>query len=84
MQGQNLRFMEDRKKPLQQARVGFLLLEHFSLPAYTQALDTMVTANLINPDCFATESFSLSGESVTSDLGLVICPDAQLQLPHLA
>lgn len=49
MQGQNLRFMEDRKKPLQQARVGFLLLEHFSLPAYTQALDTMVTANLINP-----------------------------------
>lgn len=49
MQGKNLRFVDDRKQPVKQARVGFLLLEHFSLPAYTQALDTMVTANLISP-----------------------------------
>lgn len=83
MQGHNLRFVENGKKPVTQIRVGFLLLEHFSLPAYTQALDTMVTANLISPGCFVTDSFSLSGESVTSDLGLVICPGAQLQLADL-
>jgi transcriptional regulator GlxA family with amidase domain len=84
MQGKNLRFVDDRKQPVKQARVGFLLLEHFSLPAYTQALDTMVTANLISPGCFATESYSLTGESVTSDLGLVICPGAQIQLSNMA
>jgi len=83
MQGKNLRFVDDRKQPVKQARVGFLLLEHFSLPAYTQALDTMVTANLISPGCFVTESYSLTGESVTSDLGLVICPGAQAQLSNM-
>ncbi|MGK9020627.1 GlxA family transcriptional regulator, partial [Pseudomonas aeruginosa] len=58
--------------------MGFLLLEHFSLPAFTQALDTLVTANLIRSESFAVSNFSLSGEPVTSDLGLLICPDLAL------
>lgn len=79
MQGRNLRYLaDDGKEPGRQARVGFLLLEHFSLPAFTQALDTLVTANLIRAQTFVTQTFSLDGESVISDLGLVICPDAAL------
>ncbi|MFZ5957833.1 GlxA family transcriptional regulator [Pseudomonas knackmussii] len=85
MQGRNLRFLGGgdgaRKR---QAQVGFLLLEHFSLPAFTQALDTLVTANLIRSDAFLTCTFSLDGESVTSDLGLVICPGAALAVASLA
>lgn len=79
MQGHNLRFVgEHGKESLRQARVGFLLLEHFSLPAFTQALDTLVTANLIKAGAFSTKTFSLDGGSITSDLGLIICPDAAL------
>lgn len=47
LQGQNLRFTGAGEGGSARARVGFLLLEHFSLPAFTQALDTLVTANLI-------------------------------------
>ncbi|WP_236175303.1 GlxA family transcriptional regulator [Pseudomonas pseudonitroreducens] len=80
MQGQNLRFVSARKgEPQRQHKVGFVLLEHFSLPAFTQALDTLVTANLIREEAFTTRTFSLDGESVTSDLGLLICPAAALQ-----
>jgi transcriptional regulator GlxA family with amidase domain len=84
LQGQNLRFIEEKKnEPGRQARVGFVLLEHFSLPAFTQALDTLVTANLIRAGAFVTRTFSLDGESVASDLGLVICPNAALESRHL-
>ena len=84
MQGRNLRYLDgESREPGRLARVGFLLLEHFSLPAFTQALDTLVTANLIRAQTFATQTFSLDGESVTSDLGLVICPCATLTLAQL-
>ncbi|MFR0692741.1 GlxA family transcriptional regulator [Enterobacterales bacterium AE_CKDN230030158-1A_HGKHYDSX7] len=84
MQGQNLRFVGDRRSDAQrQRKVGFVLLEHFSLPAFTQALDTLVTANLIREAAFSTRTFSLDGESVTSDLGLVICPASALEARYL-
>ncbi|VFS74257.1 putative transcriptional regulator [Pseudomonas aeruginosa] len=73
LQGQNLRFTGAGEGGSARAWVGFLLLEHFSLPAFTQALDTLVTANLIRSESFAVSNFSLSGEPVTSDLGLLIC-----------
>lgn len=79
MQGKNLRFLqEDRPEPVRQTRAGFLLLEHFSLPAFTQALDAIVTANLLRPGLFSTTTFGLDGGEVISDLGLVIRPDTQL------
>jgi len=84
MQGRNLRYLSDEKEPTRTARVGFVLLEHFSLPAFTQALDTLVTANLIRAQSFVTETFSLDGESVVSDLGLVICPSAALSSTQVA
>lgn len=69
---------EEKPKPAKQTRVGFLLLENFSLPAFTQALDTIVTANLLQAELFAVTNFSHTGEEVLSDLGLVIRPDATL------
>ena len=84
MQGRNLRYLDaEPREPDRLARVGFLLLEHFSLPAFTQALDTLVTANLIRAQTFTTQTFSLDGESVTSDLGLVICPGDTLASTQL-
>lgn len=79
LQGRNLRFVGEHKdEHLPQARVGFVLLEHFSLPAFTQALDTLVTANLIRERAFVTWTFTLNGAPVASDLGLVISPSALL------
>jgi len=84
LQGQNLRFVAANKDASRQTRVGFLLQEHFSLPAFTQALDVLVTANLIERGLFVTRTFSLDGQAVTSDLGIVICPDAELTGKDLA
>ncbi|WP_310270182.1 GlxA family transcriptional regulator [Pseudomonas sp. 3296] len=78
MKGKNLRYLnEPADKPVPMTRTGFLLLEHFSLPAFTQALDTIVTANLLRPGLFASRTFGLHDGEVVSDLGLVIRPDAR-------
>lgn len=79
MKGKNLRYLNERPAEARQTlRAGFLLLEHFSLPAFTQALDTIVTANLLRPDSFTSRTFGLNDGEVVSDLGLVIRPDAQI------
>lgn len=84
MKGKNLRYVSaSPNQPRDRVRTGFLLLEHFSLPAFTQALDTIVTANLLRPDAFSTQTFGLCGGEVISDLGLVIRPDARLNGPAL-
>lgn len=81
MQGKNLRYVDDDcKQPGTHARAGFLLLEHFSLPAFTQALDTIVTANLLRPGLFSTRTFGLQDGEVMSDLGLIIRPDTRIEL----
>lgn len=62
------------------------MLEHFSLPTFTQALDPIVTANLIRPGLFSAKTFALTGAEVCSDLGLLIRPDSSihsLDLPTL-
>ena len=84
MQGSNLRFTGEKGQgAAHQGRVGFILLEHFSLPAFTQALDTVVTANLIQSASFTYRTFTMDGGSRVSDLGLVICPDAALSSASL-
>lgn len=56
MKGKNLRYLDGKNNaPAKQTRAGFLLLEHFSLPAFTQALDTIVTANLLRPELFSSQ-----------------------------
>lgn len=54
------------------SRVGFLLLSNFSLPSFTQSLDTLVTANLIRANSFEFVIFGLTEEDVVSDLGIPI------------
>ena len=79
MKGKNLRYLDESSQaPARQTRTGFLLLEHFSLPAFTQALDTLVTANLLRPKLFSTRTFGLQDSEVVSDLGLVIRPDEKI------
>jgi transcriptional regulator GlxA family with amidase domain len=79
MKGKNLRYLNEHPDgTLQTVRAGFLLLEHFSLPAFTQALDTVITANLLRPESFSSRTFGLNEGEVVSDLGLVIRPDARI------
>ncbi|WCM53907.1 GlxA family transcriptional regulator [Pseudomonas sp. WJP1] len=79
MKGKNLRYLNDNPNAMARTvRAGFLLLEHFSLPAFTQVLDTLVTANLLRPQLFTTRTFGMSDGEVVSDLGLVIRPDSQI------
>ncbi len=84
MKGKNLRYLnEPASGPGRMTRTGFVLLEHFSLPAFTQTLDTLVTANLLRPGLFSTRTFGLSDCEVISDLGLVIRPDSRLETSML-
>lgn len=46
--------------------------------AFTQAYDTLVTANLIQPGAFTPTTCTLDGRSLVSDLGIMICPDGAL------
>ena len=84
MKGKNLRYLNEQSADSRLTRTGFLLLEHFSLPAFTQALDTIITANLLRAGLFASRTFGLGEEEVISDLGLVIRPDARIDPASLA
>ncbi|MDX9669400.1 MULTISPECIES: GlxA family transcriptional regulator [unclassified Pseudomonas] len=84
MKGKNLRYLNEQSADSRLTRTGFLLLEHFSLPAFTQALDTIITANLLRAGLFASRTFGLGEAQVISDLGLVIRPDARIDLASLA
>ncbi|MFJ2319576.1 GlxA family transcriptional regulator [Pseudomonas sp. NPDC087817] len=83
MKGKNLRYLNEQSADARMTRTGFLLLEHFSLPAFTQALDTIITANLLRAELFASRTFGLGEGEVISDLGLVIRPDARIDLAAL-
>lgn len=80
IKGKNLLYLKDEQAVhVSIAEVGFVLLDNFSLPAFTQALDTLVTANLLQASLFATRTYTLTGEEVVSDLGIVIRPDSDLK-----
>ncbi|WP_330207479.1 GlxA family transcriptional regulator [Pseudomonas sp. AM14(2022)] len=84
MKGKNLRYLNEQSTETRITRTGFLLLEHFSLPAFTQALDTIITANLLRAGLFSSRTFGLGEGEVISDLGLVIRPDARIDVASLA
>ncbi|WP_367084689.1 GlxA family transcriptional regulator [Pseudomonas sp. HOU2] len=83
MKGKNLRYLNEQSADSRLTRTGFLLLEHFSLPAFTQALDTIITANLLRAGLFSSRTFGLGEGEVISDLGLVIRPDARIDMASL-
>ncbi|MFJ4346544.1 GlxA family transcriptional regulator [Pseudomonas sp. NPDC089401] len=74
----NLGFISQAQTERKTSRVGFLLLEHFSLPCFTQALDVLVTANLIAPGAVRVHTFSHDHGEVISDLGIPVRPDTPL------
>lgn len=52
-------------------RVGFVLLENFSMMAFTGAVDVLVTANLLSgSEHFSFTFYGENGESVKSDLNI--------------
>lgn len=64
---------------VQRQRVAFVLFEHFSMMAFTGAVDALVTANLLSPEpLFEVCSFGVTADQVTSDLGIVISADQAL------
>ncbi|WP_046079421.1 GlxA family transcriptional regulator [Halomonas sp. HG01] len=60
-------------------RVVFVLFEHFSLMAFTGALDALVTANLVKaPVKYEVLVVSLDGHRAMSDLGIEVAVDGSL------
>lgn len=61
-------------------QVAFVLLEHFSMMAFTSAVDALVTANLLSrAELYRCRTFSVDGGGVASDLGIQITVDAPLE-----
>lgn len=66
-------FLGDQKKPLRKVRVGFLLLDHFSMANYAAAVDVLVSSNLVHENqAFDYFTIGLNHLNVKSDLGIEI------------
>lgn len=73
MRDANSLYLKAEQSDEQQINVGFILLENFSMMAFTAAVDTLVTANLVQSETlFKVSTFGLSTTAVTSDLGIDI------------
>jgi AraC family transcriptional regulator, glycine betaine-responsive activator len=69
MRDTNSAFLPAQEPPEQPVRVAFLLLEHFSMVAFTAAVDALVTANLVRTaPLFSFSTFGLDSQIVKSDL----------------
>ena len=70
----------DNEHPPISRRIVFVLLEHFSMMAFTGAVDTIVTANLLSrTPLYRFQAYSLEGGAVLSDLGINISVDGELK-----
>ena len=57
-------------------RVGFILLEHFSMMSFASAVDALVTANLVSDArLFSHSNFGINAARVPSDLGIDLAAD---------
>lgn len=60
--------------------IGFVLLEHFSMVAFTGAVDAVVTANLVQTEnLFDYSTLGLNCQSVVSDLGIEISTGSSIE-----
>ena len=58
-------------------RIGFILQPHFSLMAFTAAMDVLITANLVHEtELFHIQTFGIDSRKVLSDIGIDIATDA--------
>jgi len=78
--GSNQAFIEEEdNKNLGPVRIGFVLLEHFSMMAFTGAVDALVTANLLsNSPLYRFETIGIDSSTVRCDLGFDISANSQL------
>ena len=80
MRSSNSRYLQEQDAPAKPVKVGFVLLEHFSMMAFTAAVDSMVTANLMrcNP-LFEWVIMGVNSRMALSDLGIEIATNTTLQ-----
>lgn len=83
--GINTPLNELGESPLEKpVRVGFVLQPHFSLVAFTGALDALVTANLVTSQpLFEYQTFGVDSPLVISDVGINISADGDLDASPL-
>jgi len=66
-----------RLTPNRTYRVGFVLLDHFSLMSYASAVDTLVTANLVTGKrLFSHSNYAIHQPRVASDLSIDLATDS--------
>ena len=69
----NSAFLPARQSGAEPTSVGFILQPHFSMMAFTAAVDALVTANLVQAaPLFVFTTFGLNTTTVRSDLGIDI------------
>ncbi len=80
MRPSNSAFLNADTAPEKPLKVGFILQEHFSMMAFTAALDTLVTANLLcTSPLFESLTFGINSRKVLSDLHIEITTDSTLE-----
>ncbi|OEY65445.1 GlxA family transcriptional regulator [Marinobacter sp. X15-166B] len=80
MRSTNSAFLPAQESAQRPVRVAFVLHEHFSLMAFTAAVDVLVTANLVrNAPVFAFTAYGLDTLAVKSDLGIDIAAGGRLE-----
>lgn len=81
LKGKNLMHLDKGHSPASPPvrRVAFVLREHFSMMAFTGAVDALVTTNLMSASpVFEVQVVGGEGRQVVSDLGIAISTDVTL------
>lgn len=79
MRDTNSAFLPAQASVSQPLRICFVLLEHFSMVAFTSAIDALVTANLVTTSTlFSTSTYGINSTSVRSDLGIDITANGEI------
>ncbi|WP_293268758.1 GlxA family transcriptional regulator [Neptunomonas sp.] len=77
MRDANSAFLPSESTQSEPTHVGFILQKHFSMMAFTAAVDAIVTANLVNSSpLFSYETLAIDSSPIMSDLGIEISADA--------
>ena len=80
MRSSNSCYLSAGAAPEQPVRVGFVLLEHFSMMAFTAAVDALVTTNLVRTaPLFEHIILGVDSRKVLSDLGIEIATNTTLE-----
>jgi AraC family transcriptional regulator, glycine betaine-responsive activator len=80
MRSKNSAFLQAASAPDTPVKVGFVLLEHFSMTAFTAAVDALVTANLVcTSPLFEYITMGVNSRMSMSDLGIEISNSTTLE-----